>query len=255
MPATPKTTKQTPLGVPYDKTNIIRYTLEKTETDHTCDERRALTVGTLCSRKKSIDLSFNLALTTLTFKTVLVGLIDLDMSHTNVTYLPDLINVTPNLKRLRCINTKIHFINCYFPESLHTIMLDNSHVKYISDAHIPRRKMSLIGCKHLKGISLRLARNNSLDSKITVPTNIFGVRILQKRVSIEKETIQNLAVRKIQSAMKRYVIRVKAAKTIQRHVVNFLYGKVFNTEAYFLRVVVPDVFGTHVLPKVNYTPL
>ena len=254
MPATPKT-NQTPLCVPYDKTNIIRHTLERTETDHSYNDRVAITMGTLCSRKKSIDFSFNLSLTTLTFKTVLVGLIDLDLSHTNVTYLPDLINVTPNLKRLRCINTKIHFINCDFPEYLHTIMLDNSHVKYISDAHIPRRKMSLTGCKHLKGISLRLASNNCLDSRITLPTNIFGVRILQKRVSIDKETIQNIAARKIQLAMKRYVIRVKAAKTIQRRVVNFLYGKVFNTEEYFLRVVLPDVFGSHVFPKVNYTSL
>jgi hypothetical protein len=76
--------------------------------------------------------------------------------------------------------------------------------------------------------------------------------IMQKRIRIDTEKVKEISARIILSALKKHVQRVRAAEIIQKHVIHFLYGKVFASEEYFNRVVVPDVTSGNVYPSVNY---
>lgn len=162
---------------------------------------------------------------------------ELDLSFSGINCLPlNLKDLFPSLKTLRLNGCDIKYITCDLPSTLRILNLDQTPVRYISEAHIPKRYVSLHGCHNLKELSLTAM-------KLTNERHVFGdgVVLLSKKVLLPVDIRQNIASRKIQRFMRTVMRKQKAARTIQCFVIDYLYKYVFGSEDYFYRKVLPDV--------------
>ena len=123
----------------------------------------------------------------------------LDLSRTAIDRLPDLATMFPNLRTLRCVATKIRFINTDFPATLKFAMFDDTPLAHVSKRHVlSNGYVSATLCPQLRTVPLSECRSRCGDKWYLVQP---------PRLAVDQTTLEHAAARIIQRFVRRHVYR------------------------------------------------